>query len=76
MSLVKRGKGRPPFPAKVMLSLSPETYARLQREAEETQSTVAGVARSMIARLLAQDATRGSGERRSAVSPAEEMRAA
>ena len=57
MSLLKRG-GRPTYPAKVLLSLTPETYELLRREAEETQSTLAGVARSKLARLLAQDAKR------------------
>jgi len=64
MSVLKRG-GRPTYPAKVLLSLTAETHELLRREAEETQSTVAGVARSMIARLLAQDA-----KRRPAASPA------
>ena len=49
----KRRKPAPVFTARLMVNFPPETFARLQREAEVTQSTMAGVARSLIARALA-----------------------
>jgi hypothetical protein len=63
MSFPKRKTGRPAFPFKVMLSLSRETYERLKREAEETQSSIAGIARAMIARQHSQEAKSHPAER-------------
>ena len=59
----KRRKPPPVFTARLMVYLPPETLARLQREAEFTQSTMAGVTRSLIAYALAHtDRSRPAGD--------------
>jgi hypothetical protein len=54
MPAVRSRNGKIGLPVKVLLSLTPETHERLLREAEAEQSSVAGVARAMILRTLAQ----------------------
>jgi len=51
------------FPARLMLNLSPETLARLEREAETTQQTLAGVARAIIVRSFAKEGEHHPTER-------------
>ena len=64
MNVAKSGGLR--LPAKVLLSLSPEMHAQLKREAELLQSTVAGVARHLIARSLSQNAARSGDDEKEA----------
>jgi hypothetical protein len=58
--MMETGKRRKPvhFPARLMLNLSPETLARIEREAEATQQTLAGVARAIIVRNFAKEGER------------------
>jgi hypothetical protein len=63
MPAVRSRNGKVGLPVKVLLSLTPETHERLLREAEAEQSSVAGVARAMILRTLAQNDRRRPTER-------------
>ena len=74
METEKRRKPAPVFTGRFTLNLPPETLARLKREAEISQTTVAGLARIFIARALAHE-----GMSRPPTSPArhgDEVRAA
>jgi hypothetical protein len=63
MRVARSSNGKLSLPVKVLLSLTPETHERLLREAEAEQSSVAGVARAMILRTLAQSDKRRLAER-------------
>lgn len=64
MDLPKRRRGPVKrLSANIMIALSPELYARVMREAEETEGTLASVVRARLARSYAREATpRGDGE--------------